>query len=153
MSVRIARPALVVALVTVALPATALSAVSLTKPRVVTGAVNRQLGTPPTAVSAKALMARFVAATRRSVATAGDGGPARVAWSLTVRRSGAGVPSARGTITVRGLADDSLAGWNTIVTMQRRASGAYDPIRWRIQRAERRDACSRGVTFDRAKCL
>ena len=134
-------------------PAVSMAATrGVAKPRLVTTQVRRQIGTPSTFSTAKALMGRLVATTRKSVAKAGDGGPAKVKWTLTVKATGASA-TASGSVTVSGLADDSLAGWTTTVLLQRLSGGTYDPVRWRLLRAERRDVCTRGVSATRARCV
>ena len=139
-------------LIAVAMPITLVAAApTLTKSRVVTSQVKRQLGSPATFPTAKALMNRLVVATRKAVAGAGDGGPAKVKWTLTVKTTGTTATSS-GSVTVRGLADDSVVGWTTNVTLKRLPAGIYDPARWRLLRADRRDICARGLSTTRARC-
>ena len=141
-------------LVAVAAPAAGLAAAPIfTTSRVVTAELKRQLGNPPTSPTARALMNRIVATTRARVAGQGDGGSSpTVRWKLAIRSSG-GVTRASGSVTVRGLADDSRIGWTTSVTLRRLPAGTYDPVRWRLLRAERREICSRGVTGNRRLCV
>jgi hypothetical protein len=101
----------------------------------------RVLGSPPRVAApigaARALTRRL----RARLAHAGDGRPAsvRLVW-----QGGSHPPH----ILVRGLADDSVAGFNLILRIVPDGS-----LGWRIRKVTRLWVCSRGVTAQRRLCV
>jgi hypothetical protein len=113
----------------------------LSRPSDATAEMLRVLGSPPHVAAPIGAARALTRKLRASLATAGDGRPASVRL----------VPPARGRpprILVRGLADDSVAGFNLIVrTVPDSALG------FRIRAVTRRYLCARGVDAAGRLCL
>ena len=114
---------------------------AVTAPRDATAETLRVLGTPPHVAApigaARALTRRL----RAQLAHAGDGRPASVRLVWVARRRPA-------RVLVRGLADDSVAGFNLILRIVPDSA-----LGWRIRRVMRLDICSRGVAAGGRLCL
>jgi hypothetical protein len=114
---------------------------ALSAPNDATAEMLRLLGTPPHVAAPIGAARALTRKLRAQLANAGDGRPAsvRLVWS------GRAHPP---RILVRGLADDSVAGFNLIVRTVPDAS-----LGWRIRTVTRRWLCSRGVAAGGRLCI
>jgi len=114
---------------------------AVSAPRDVTAETLRLLGRPPRVAAPIGAARALTRKLRASLATAGDGRPAlvRLIWQGRVRPA---------RVLVRGLADDSVIGFNLSLRIVPDSA-----LGWRIRKVTRLDVCARGVEPYSHLCL
>jgi hypothetical protein len=120
-------------------PAAAFPKPVLSAPSDATAEIARLLGTPPAAAAPIGVARAVTRRLRAGLASAGDGRPAVVRLVSVAP----GRP-ALARITVRGLADDSVAGYNLLLRVR-----ADRALGWRLGKVTRRWVCRRGLAAGR----